>query len=72
MFMRAYMKTRAYMLATPAIEIAKAERSFFPSTDIAVLARCIASYQQLVLLKFARLLRMLGLVAGPPTASSNS
>jgi NitT/TauT family transport system substrate-binding protein len=46
-FMRAYTKTRAYMLATPAIEIAKAEKSFFPSTDVDVLARCIASYQQL-------------------------
>jgi NitT/TauT family transport system substrate-binding protein len=46
-FMRAYIKTRAYMLATPAIEIAKAEESFFPSTGIDVLTRCIASYQQL-------------------------
>src|ERR1700742_249679 len=46
-FMRAYTKTRAYMLATPAIEIAKAEKSYFPSIDVDVLARCIASYQQL-------------------------
>jgi NitT/TauT family transport system substrate-binding protein len=46
-FMRAYTKTRAYMLATPATEIAKAEKSFFPSIDVDVLARCIASYQQL-------------------------
>ena len=46
-FMRAYTKTRAYMLVTPAIEIAKAEKSYFPSIDIDVLARCIASYQQL-------------------------
>jgi NitT/TauT family transport system substrate-binding protein len=46
-FMRAYTKTRAYMLATSAIEIAKAEKSFFPSIDLDVLARCIASYQQL-------------------------
>ena len=46
-FMRAYTKTRVYMLATPAIEIAKAEKSFFPSIDVDVLARCIASYQQL-------------------------
>jgi NitT/TauT family transport system substrate-binding protein len=46
-FMRAYTKTRAYMLATPATEIAKAEKSFFPSIDLNVLARCIASYQQL-------------------------
>jgi NitT/TauT family transport system substrate-binding protein len=46
-FMRAYTKTRAYMLATPAIEIAQAQKSFFPSIDVDVLARCIASYQQL-------------------------
>lgn len=46
-FMRAYTKTRAYMLATPAIEIAKAEKSFFPSIDVDVLARCIESYQKL-------------------------
>jgi NitT/TauT family transport system substrate-binding protein len=46
-FMRAYGKTRAYMLATPAIEIAKAEKSFFPGIDLEVLAQCIASYQQL-------------------------
>jgi NitT/TauT family transport system substrate-binding protein len=46
-FMRAYTKTRAYMLATPAIEIAKAEKSFFPSTELDVLAQCISSYQQL-------------------------
>ena len=46
-FTRAYTKTRTYMLATPAIEIAKAEKPYFPSTDVNVLARCIASYQQL-------------------------
>src|SRR6201996_1280427 len=46
-FMRAYTKTRAYMLATPAIEIANAEKSFFPSIDLEVLARCIEGYQQL-------------------------
>ncbi|MBS0220386.1 MAG: ABC transporter substrate-binding protein [Proteobacteria bacterium] len=46
-FTRAYSKARAYMLATPAIEIAKAEKSYFPSTDVDVLARCIATYQQL-------------------------
>jgi NitT/TauT family transport system substrate-binding protein len=46
-FMRAYKKTRAYMLATPAIEIAKAEKSFFPSIELDVLAECISSYQQL-------------------------
>jgi NitT/TauT family transport system substrate-binding protein len=46
-FMRAYRKTRAYMLATPAIEIAKAEKPFFPSIDVNVLAQCIESYQKL-------------------------
>jgi NitT/TauT family transport system substrate-binding protein len=46
-FMRAYTKTRAYMVATPAIEIAKAEKSFFPSIELGVLAQCISSYQQL-------------------------
>jgi NitT/TauT family transport system substrate-binding protein len=46
-FMRAYTKTRAYMVATPAIEIAKAEKSFFPTIELDVLARCISSYQQL-------------------------
>ena len=46
-FMRAYTKTRAYMAATPASEIAKAEKSFFPAIELDVLARCIASYQQL-------------------------
>ena len=46
-FMRAYKKTRAYMVATPAIEIAKAEKSFFPAIDVDVLAQCISSYQQL-------------------------
>ena len=33
---------RLAMLAMPAIEIAKAEKSFFPSIDVDVLARCIA------------------------------
>jgi NitT/TauT family transport system substrate-binding protein len=46
-FMRAYKKTRAYMLATPAIEIAKAEKPFFPTIDLEVLAKCIESYQKL-------------------------
>jgi len=35
------------MLATSAIEIAKAEKSFFPTTELDVLAQCISSYQQL-------------------------
>src|SRR6202453_2676919 len=41
-FMRAYTKTRAYMMATPAIDIAKAEKSFFPAIGLDVLARCIS------------------------------
>jgi NitT/TauT family transport system substrate-binding protein len=46
-FMRAYTKTRQYMIDTPADEIAKAEKSYFPNIDEAVLAKCIASYQKL-------------------------
>jgi len=44
---RAYTKTRAYIVATPAIEIAKPEKSFFPSIELDVLAQCISSYQRL-------------------------
>ncbi len=46
-FMRAYKKTRLYMNETPAGEIAKAEKPYFPDIDEAVLADCIATYQQL-------------------------
>jgi len=46
-FTRAYEKTRAYMNDTPAAEIAKAEKPYFPDIDEAVLADCIATYQQL-------------------------
>src|SRR5262249_33858522 len=46
-FMRAYRKARAWLLATPAAEVAKAEASFFPDTDPAVLAATIAAYQKL-------------------------
>ena len=46
-FMRAYAKTRAYMNETPAGEIAKAEKPYFPDIDEKVLADCIATYQQL-------------------------
>ncbi|MCB1511154.1 MAG: ABC transporter substrate-binding protein [Hyphomicrobiaceae bacterium] len=46
-FMRAYRKTRVYMNETPAAEIAKAEKSYFPNTDEAVLAKCIQTYQKL-------------------------
>ncbi len=46
-FMRAYRKTRVYMNETPAAEIAKAEKQYFPDIDENVLADCIATYQQL-------------------------
>ena len=46
-FMRAYKKTRVYMNETPAAEIAKAEKPYFPDIDEAVLAKCIAAYQEL-------------------------
>jgi len=46
-FMRAYRKTRQYMIETPAAEIAKAEASYFPNIDPAVLANCIETYQKL-------------------------
>ena len=46
-FMRAYTKTRIYMNETPAAEIARAEKAFFPNIDEAVLADCIGTYQKL-------------------------
>ncbi len=46
-FARAYRKTRQYMNDTPAADIAKAEKSFFPNIDEDVLANCIATYQKL-------------------------
>jgi NitT/TauT family transport system substrate-binding protein len=46
-FTRAYKKTRAYMNATPAAQIAKAEKPYFPKIDENVLADCIATYQRL-------------------------
>lgn len=46
-FMRAYRKTRIYMNETPAAEIARAEKPYFPGVDEKVLADCIAAYQQL-------------------------
>jgi len=46
-FIRAYKKTRAYMNETPAAEIAKAEKQYFPDIDENVLADCIATYQRL-------------------------
>jgi NitT/TauT family transport system substrate-binding protein len=46
-FMRAYRKTRVYMNETPAGEIARAEKSYFPDIDEKVLADCIGTYQRL-------------------------
>ena len=46
-FMRAYRKARAWLIASPADEVARAEASFFPGTDRGVLAATIASYQKL-------------------------
>jgi NitT/TauT family transport system substrate-binding protein len=46
-FMRAYRKARAWVIAAPAAEIAKAEAPFFPGIDLQVLTATIASYQKL-------------------------
>jgi NitT/TauT family transport system substrate-binding protein len=46
-FVRAYRKTRAYMNDTPAAEIARAQKPYFPDTDESVLADCITTYQRL-------------------------
>jgi NitT/TauT family transport system substrate-binding protein len=46
-FMRAYRKARAWLLATPADQVAEAEASFFPEINRTVLTRTIATYQKL-------------------------
>jgi NitT/TauT family transport system substrate-binding protein len=46
-FMRAYRKTRAYVIETPAAEIARAEQALFPEVDLDVLTETIATYQTL-------------------------
>lgn len=46
-FTRAYARTRRYMNETPAAEIARAEREYFPKIGEEVLAKCIATYQEL-------------------------
>jgi NitT/TauT family transport system substrate-binding protein len=46
-FTRAYRKTRAWIIDTPAAQIAEAEASFFPEIDRAVLTATIAYYQKL-------------------------
>jgi hypothetical protein len=47
LFMRAYRKARAWIVATPAAKIAEAEAEFFPGIDRTVLAATIESYQKL-------------------------
>jgi NitT/TauT family transport system substrate-binding protein len=46
-FMGAYRKARAWVIDTPATEIAAAEASFFPEIDRTVLTSTIAKYQTL-------------------------
>jgi NitT/TauT family transport system substrate-binding protein len=46
-FMRAYRKTRLYMNETPAAEIGKSQKPYFPDIDENVLVDCIATYQEL-------------------------
>lgn len=46
-FMRAYRKGRAWLLATPAAEVARVEADFFPTIDQKVLTNTIGVYQKL-------------------------
>ena len=46
-FMRAYRKARAWLIATPAAEVAKAQAPFFKDIDLPVLEATIATYQKL-------------------------
>jgi NitT/TauT family transport system substrate-binding protein len=46
-FMAAYRKARAWLIATPAAEVAKVEAAFFPDIDPSVLTTTIATYQKL-------------------------
>jgi NitT/TauT family transport system substrate-binding protein len=46
-FMRAYRKARAWLIATPAAEVAKAEAPYFKDIDLPVLTSTIATYQKL-------------------------
>ena len=46
-FVRAYRKTRMYMNETAASEIAKTQKSYFPTIDEVVLSECISTYQKL-------------------------
>jgi NitT/TauT family transport system substrate-binding protein len=46
-FMRAYRKGRAWLIATPAAEVAQREAAFFPDIHPRVLEATIAAYQKL-------------------------
>lgn len=46
-FTRAYRNARAWLLATPAAEVAKAETAYFKDIDLDVLTATIATYQKL-------------------------
>lgn len=46
-FMRAYRKARAWLIETPAAEVARVEASYFKDIDSAVLTETIATYQKL-------------------------
>jgi NitT/TauT family transport system substrate-binding protein len=46
-FTRAYRKARAWLISTPATEVAETEAAFFPNIDRAVLTQTIATYQKL-------------------------
>jgi NitT/TauT family transport system substrate-binding protein len=46
-FMRAYREARAWLIETPAAEVAKAEAAFFKDVDLPVLTDTIATYQKL-------------------------
>ena len=46
-FMQAYRKAHAFVIKTPAAEVARVEAPFFPSIHLDVLTRTIAAYQKL-------------------------
>ena len=46
-FTRAYRKARAWLIATPAAQVAEVEAAFFPNIHRDVLAQTIATYQKL-------------------------
>jgi NitT/TauT family transport system substrate-binding protein len=46
-FMRAYRKARAWLIATPAAEVAKREAAFFPEVALPALVATIGAYQKL-------------------------